>query len=82
MKLHGTRYLHTCTYDKSKIRLQVADPNVHVCSLLPGNQILISKYLARRGVEQWIRMATDYNYYMYVVHVVHDMAHVVHALYY
>ena len=31
------------------------------CSLLPGNQILISKYLVRRGgVEQWIRMATDY----------------------
>ena len=30
------------------------------CSLLPGNQILISKYQARRGVEQWIRMATDY----------------------
>ena len=22
----------------------------HVCSLLPGNQILIRKYLARRGV--------------------------------
>ena len=37
------------------------------CSLLPGNQILISKYLARRGVvvsegcmEQRIWMATDY----------------------
>ena len=38
------------------------------CSLFPGNQILTSKYLARRGVvvsgargvEQWIRMATDY----------------------
>ena len=24
--------------------------NVGICSLLPGNQILISKYLARRGV--------------------------------
>ena len=23
---------------------------IHVCSPLPGNQILISKYLARRGV--------------------------------
>ena len=37
-----------------------------LCSLLPGKQILISKYLARREVG-WIRMATDYNYYIQAV---------------